>query len=142
MTVPNRETLIAQATEQTGLSDFGDTWFFGHIDKLIPSLNSQAHLSPAGVYGAQHMITSALVSRLRHVELIKQNPEILDEKVSVTAVLTGLPRTGSTMLHRMLAAAPNLTGVKWYETQNYVPLPGETRGNPAPRKEADRKSVV
>ena len=138
MTVPNRDALIAQAVEQTGLSDFGETWFFANIDALIPSLNSQARLSAEGVYGAQHMIVSALVNRLRHVQLIKDNPEILDEQVTVAAVLTGLPRTGSTMLHRMLAAAPNLTGVRWYETQNYVPLDGEARGEPEPRREAAR----
>ena len=136
MTVPNRKSLVAQAIEQTGLSDFGDPWFFANIDVLIPSLNSQAQLSKAGVFGAQHMIVSGLVSRLRHIELIKQNPKILEEEVTVSAVLTGLPRTGSTMLHRMLASAPDLTAVKWYEAQNYVPLMGETRGNPAPRQEA------
>jgi len=134
--VPDRESLIAQAAGQTGLSDFGDDWFFANIDALIPSLNKQAKLSAEGIYGAQHMIVSGLVNRLRHVQLVKDNPEILDEQVNVTAVLTGLPRTGSTMLHRMLAAAPKLTGVRWYETQNYVPLEGEVRGNPAPRLEA------
>lgn len=134
--VPDRESLIAQAAGQTGLSDFGDDWFFANIDALIPSLNKQAKLSAEGIYGAQHMIVSGLVNRLRHLQLVKDNPEILDEQVNVTAVLTGLPRTGSTMLHRMLAAAPKLTGVRWYETQNYVPLEGEVRGNPAPRLEA------
>lgn len=134
--VPDRETLVAQAMEQTGLSDFGDRWFFANVDALIPSLNDQAKLSPEGIFGAQHMIVSGLVNRLRHVQLIKDNPEILEEEVNVTAVLTGLPRTGSTMLHRMLAAAPNLTGVRWYETQNYVPLEGEERGSPTPRLEA------
>ena len=134
--VPDRETLVAQAIEQTSLTDFGDDWFFANIDALIPSLNKQAKLSPEGIYGAQHMIVSGLVNRLRHIQLIKDNPEILNEQVNVTAVLTGLPRTGSTMLHRMLAAAPKLTGVRWYETQNYVPLEGEVRGNPAPRLEA------
>ena len=102
--VPNRDNLAALAMEQTGLSDFGETWFFDNIDVLIPSLNSQAQLSDAGVYGAQTMIVSGLVNRLRHKELIKRNPEIMDEQVNVKAVLTGLPRTGSTMLHRMLAA--------------------------------------
>ena len=134
--VPNRDILAALAIEQTGLSDFGETWFFDNIDVLIPSLNSQAQLSDAGVYGAQTMIVSGLVNRLRHIELFKRNPEIMDEQVNVKAVLTGLPRTGSTMLHRMLAAAPKLTGVRWYEAQNYVPLPNEERGNPAPRKDA------
>ena len=127
MSIPERQALAAQAVEQTGLSDFGDTWFFANIDALIRSLNAQAKLSEAGVFGAQHMIMSGLVNRLRHVDLIKRHPEILDEEVSITAVLTGLPRTGSTMLHRMLAAAPELTGVRWYEAQNYVPLEGEKR---------------
>ena len=136
MGIPDRDSLIAMAREQTGLSDFGETWFFPNIDALIPSLNAQAKLSPAGVYGAQHMIVSGLVNRLRHIDLLKQHPQILDEEVSVTAVLTGLPRTGSTMLHRMLAAAPELTAVRWYEAQNYVPLDGEVRGDPAPRHEA------
>jgi len=102
--VPNIDTLIAQAIEQTGLRDFGDTWFFANIDALIPALNKQAKLSAEGVYGAQHMVVSGLVNRLRHV--------------------------------RMLAAAPKLTAVRWYETQNYVPLDGEKRGQPEPRKEA------
>ena len=134
--VPSRDALIVQAKEQTELSDFGDEWFFENIDALIPSLNKQAKLSTEGSYGAQHMIVSGLVNRLRHVQYVKDNPEIVQEQVSVRAVLTGLPRTGSTMLHRMLSAAPNLTGVRWYETQNYVPLDGETRGDPAPRLEA------
>jgi hypothetical protein len=136
LVIPDRESLVAQACEQTGLSDFSDKWFFANIDALIPSLSGQAKLSPEGVYGAQHMIVSALIKRLQHVQLIKDNPEILEEEVNVTAVLTGLPRTGSTMLHRMLAAAPNLTGVRWYEAQNYVPLDGELRGDPEPRLEA------
>ncbi len=136
MTVPARDVFIQQAIEQTGLSDFGDTWFFAHIDALIPALNDEAYLSAEGAYGAQAMILGALTARLQHIDLIKRHPEILDERVHVSAVLTGLPRTGTTMLHRMIAAAPDLTAIRWYETQNYVPLSGEPRGKPAPRIEA------
>ncbi|MCW6534821.1 MULTISPECIES: sulfotransferase family protein [Sphingomonas] len=134
--VPDREALVAEARAQTGLGDFGNTWFFANIDALIPSLNNDAQLSPAGVAVAKGMIVNGLVNRLRHVELLKQHPEILDEKVEVAAVVVGLPRTGSTMLHRMLAAAPGMTGVRWFEAQNYSPFPGEERGNPAQRRAA------
>ena len=136
MTLPDKDILIAEAKTKAGLSDFGDPWFFGHLDVLIPALNSQAKLSEAGAFGARHMIVSSLEKRLRHIELLKQHPEIEEETVNVRAVLTGLPRTGSTMLHRMLAAAPELTGIKWHETQNYVPLPDEEKGDPSPRREA------
>lgn len=136
--VPNRDVLAARACEQTGLSDFGNTWFFANIDALIPALNTEARLSEAGVASASAMIVNGLVNRLRHVDLVKRHPEILDEKVEVAAVVVGLPRTGSTMLHRMLASAPGMTGTRWFETQNYAPFPGEARGDPEPRREAAR----
>ena len=133
--VPEKEYLIKKAEQATGLSDFGDEWFFPNIDVFIESLNSQAKLSSEGYYGAEQMITGALINRLRHKNLIKMNPEILDETVDIKAVLTGLPRTGSTMLHRMLASAPELTSVKWYEAQNYTPLENEDYNDPSPRKD-------
>lgn len=134
--VPDREVLVAEARTQAGLDDFGDTWFFANIDALIPSLNEEAQLSAAGVAVARGMIVNGLVNRLRHVDLIKRHPEILDEQVEVAAVVVGLPRTGSTMLHRMLASAPGMTGVRWFEAQNYSPFPGEERGNPEGRRQA------
>ena len=133
--VPDRATLVARACADTGLSDFGDTWFFANIDALIPALNSEAQLSEAGVGSASAMIVNGLVNRLRHVELVKRHPEILDETVEVAAVVVGLPRTGSTMLHRMLASAPGMTGTRWFETQNYSPMPGERRGETHLRRE-------
>ena len=136
--VPGRDELVARACEQAGLSDFGDTWFFANIDALIPALNTEARLSEAGVASASAMIVNGLVNRLRHVDLIKRHPEILDEKVEVAAVVVGLPRTGSTMLHRMLASAPGMTGTRWFETQNYAPFPEEVRGSPEPRRAAAR----
>lgn len=132
--VASRAELTARAVRETGLDDFGDPWIFENLDALIPSLNDEARLTPAGVAGAEAMIVRALSNRLRHRDLVKRHPEILDEKVEVAAVVAGLPRTGSTMLHRMLASAPGMTGMRWFETQNYAPLPGEGRGDTAERR--------
>jgi hypothetical protein len=134
--VPDRETLAELARQQTGLSDFGDPWIFENLDALIPVLNTESELTEIGAGGAQTMIVTALVNRLRHVDLIKRHPEILDERVDVAAVVVGLPRTGSTMLHRMLSSAPGMTGVKWWEAQNYAPFPEEAPGDPEPRRVA------
>jgi len=137
--VPERAELAARACAEAGLTDFGDPWLFEHLDALIPLLNSEAELSPSGVGVASGMITRALVNRLRFIDLLKRHPEIDDEQVHVAAVVVGLPRTGSTMLHRILASSPGMTGVRWYECQNYVPFPGEARGQPEPRREAARQ---
>lgn len=137
--VPGRLILSGRAEAETGLKDFGDPWIFEHLDALIPALNREAALSPAGAQVAAGMITRALVNRLRFVDLLKQHPEIDDEQIDVAAIVVGLPRTGSTMLHRILASAPGMTGVRWYEAQNYAPFPGEARGAPEPRREAARE---
>ncbi len=134
--VPDRDTLMQEARDATGLTDFGNPWMLENLGALIPILNSEAELTEVGAAGAQAMINTALVNRLRHVDLIKRHPEILEEEVDVAAVVVGLPRTGSTLLHRMLSSAPGMTGVKWWEAQNYAPFPEETPGDPTPRREA------
>lgn len=136
MSLPDGETLLEAARQAAGLADFGDTWFFGRMEKFIDSVNRDARLTEEGSAGAQGMVVNALVNRLRHVELVKQNPDIRTLPVNVSAIVVGLPRTGSTMMHRMLASAQGMTGVKWYEAQNYAPFPGEERGNSGQRREA------
>ncbi len=131
--LPGKDHFIKEARSATGLSDFGDPWMLAHIDPLVDALNRTAKLGPEGAYGVQMMITGALSNRLRLMQMLGDNPEIFDETVEIAAVLSGLPRTGSTMLHRMLASAPELTAMRWYETQNYLPLPGEEPGDPSPR---------
>ncbi|MEM9013718.1 MAG: sulfotransferase [Pseudomonadota bacterium] len=135
-TVPDRETLLTEARGQAHLDDFGDPWFFPHIDHLVGTLNSEARLNLEGAFGARTTIVNSLVNKLRHIDLVKKHPEIRKEDVQVAAIVVGLPRTGSTMLHRMLSAAPGMTGVKWFEAHHYVPLPEEGRGETHQRREA------
>ena len=129
-----REALLQQARERAGLSDFGDTWFFEPMDHFIEASNREGRLTPEGREGTVEVIVKGLVSRLRMVEDIKSHPEILDEKVDVAGIILGLPRTGSTIFQRLLASAPGMTGLRWYEAQNFAPFPGEERGNPAERR--------
>lgn len=130
----DRETLLAAARDRTGLLDFGDTWFFEPMDQYIAAANAEGKLTEAGFVGQTESILKGLASRLRMIDDIKRHPEILDEKVEVAAIILGLPRTGSTIFHRLLASAPGMTAIRWYEAQNYAPLPGDEPGNPVARR--------
>lgn len=130
----DRETLLAAARDRTGLSDFGDTWFFEPMNQYITAANAEGKLTPAGFGGQTESILKGLASRLRMIDDIKRHPEILDETVEVAAIILGLPRTGSTIFHRLLASAPGMTAIRWYEAQNYAPLPGDEPGNPVARR--------
>ena len=129
-----REALLQQARERAGLADFGDEWFFEPMDHFIEASNREGRLTPAGRASTTEVIVKGLVSRLRMVEDIKRHPEILGEKVDVAGIILGLPRTGSTIFQRLLASAPGMTGLRWYEAQNFAPFPGEERGNPVERR--------
>ena len=137
----DRESLLEQARQRTGLSDFGDTWFFEPMDRYIESVNAEGRLTPAGFAGQTEVIVKGLASRLRMIEDIKRHPEILDEKVEVAAIILGLPRTGSTIFHRLLASAPGMTAIRWFECQNYAPFPGEKHGDPVERREYARAMI-
>jgi hypothetical protein len=129
-----RDELLEQARQRTGLSDFGDLWFLEPMDRFLDAANAEARLTPAGAAGQAEAIVKGLASRLRLVEDLKRHPEIRDEQVAVAGIILGLPRTGSTIFHRLLASAPGMTAIRWYEAQNYAPFPGETPGDPAERR--------
>ncbi|ANI79711.1 sulfotransferase family protein [Sphingobium sp. EP60837] len=129
-----REALLQQARERAGLTDFGDLWFLEPMDHFIEASNREGRLTPVGREGTVEVIVKGLVSRLRMVEDIKRHPEILDEQVDVAGIILGLPRTGSTIFQRLLASAPGMTGLRWFEAQNIAPFPGEERGNPVERR--------
>lgn len=130
----DREALLDLARERAGLADFGDTWFLEPMDHYIAASNAEGRLTPDGRAGTIEVIVKGLVSRLRMIEDIKRHPEILDEKLEVAGIILGLPRTGSTIFHRLLASAPGMTAIKWFEAQNFAPFPGEEPGNPVERR--------
>jgi LPS sulfotransferase NodH len=130
----DREDLLRRARERAGLGDFGDMWFLEPMDRFIEAANREARLTPAGLAGQTEVIVKGLTSRLRMVEDIRRHPEILDERIEVAGIILGLPRTGSTIFHRLLASSPGMTAIRWYELQNFAPFPGETPGDPTGRR--------
>lgn len=140
MTELSVDGLLRQATEATGLSDFGNDWFLRPLTRLVDDVNRDAGLvSPDTSAGAR--IQGALADRLQLEQYLKDHPEAADERVELACAIIGLPRTGSTMVHRLLAASPKLTALWWWETAIPFPLPGEAMDDPAPRQEAAKGMV-
>lgn len=134
------EHLLERARVETGLTDFGDAWFIAPLARLIASVNAEAGLvAPDSSAGAR--IQGALADRLRLEQYFRDHPAAREEPVALACAIVGLPRTGSTMLHRLLSAAPGLTALWWWETAFPVPLPGEDPADPAPRQQAGKAMV-
>ncbi|MXO74376.1 sulfotransferase [Altererythrobacter aerius] len=134
------ETLLAEARAETGLDDFGDPWFLAPLEKLVGFVNRDAGLvSPESSAGVR--IRGALADRLKLVQYFKDHPAAEEERVEAACAIVGLPRTGSTMVHRLLASSPRLTALWWWETAFPLPFPGETASDPGPRQEAGKQLV-
>ncbi len=134
------DALLKNACEQTGLDDFGDGWFLAPLRNLVDHVNRDAGLvSPESSAGAR--IQGALADRLLLEQYFKDYPEVADETIELACAIIGLPRTGSTMVHRLLASSPRLTALWWWETAFPLPLESETLSDPTPRQQAAKGMV-
>ena len=114
--------MVARARKKTGLRDFGDEWFLEPLEVLVDSINTEAQLTPVGQWIQRARLEAALAVRLRIEELLERHPEILDIDLGGIVVIAGLQRTGTTTLHRLIAADPRSRELRAWEALD--PLPG------------------
>jgi hypothetical protein len=117
------ESILAEAREKTGLDDFGDDSFREPMERLLRSLEEEAELSAVGRAMQRARVVGLLVNRLRAEDHFERFPEILDEQIREPLVIVGLARTGTTMLHRMIASDPRIISLLWWESRNPAPFP-------------------
>jgi len=127
------KALQAEAERRAGSSDFGDPAFQEPMRRLLHALEHDADLNQNGRLGQLERIVGLLVNRLRTEASVKRHPEILEQRISAPIVIVGLARTGTTMLHRMLASDPRLHALLWYESRQPAPHPGAEATGPDPR---------
>lgn len=137
-TALNVDRLLAAAREKTGLNEYGDDWFIEPLQVLTASITDEADLNEMGLFLTERRFVALLAERLRLRALQAAHPEIADEEVKVAAEICGLPRTGSTLLYRLLAASPAVTSTMSWETTYPLPFPDEAP-DAAVRKEKARK---
>jgi len=98
--------LISAAMEIAKLEDFGGDTFKEGLDALIYSLNNDLDMSEMTAGYFQGFITQILINRLQVAILIKEHPEIMEEEIEQPIFILGLPRSGTTILHTLLALDP------------------------------------
>lgn len=116
--------LLDEARRETGLTDFGDPAFHEPFERLVVALNTEARLNTAGYDYFHQRIRNVLITRLRAEDWFARHPEILDEEIRAPLVIVGLPRTGTTMMHRTISADRRMYSPLFYEVRYPVPLPG------------------
>ena len=126
------EDLHASATQITGLADFGTGDYRDGLAALLDSCTRDAGLTPLGERVFRALLRGALVARLLSEAGWARHPGYAGVGIERPIFVTGLPRTGTTALHRLLAADPAHQGLELWLTE--VPQPRPPRetwaGNP------------
>ena len=101
------EALCAEAKRRTGLEDFGDPPVEPALSILVNSLELQADLHPLGRFLMRVHLLDLLETRLRLVQVWRRRSEALAASLIQQPIfITGMPRSGSTFLHELLAEDP------------------------------------
>ena len=102
------DVLMENARRSTELSDFGPDTFREPLERLIASLAEEAGLTALGYTIAAQQLTDALENRLRLNACIAAEPRITQQRISRPVFIVGMPRTGTSILHELVAQDPNL----------------------------------
>jgi len=117
------DELHALASQVTGLSDFGPDDYADGLEVLLGSLELDADLTPRGRKVMRAMLRGALAARLCSEAGWRAHPEHAQVPVARPLFVTGLPRTGTTALHRLLAADPAHQGLELWLAEAPQPRP-------------------
>ena len=119
-----------KAQRQTGLSDFGGTTFHEPFEILLQSLRDEAQLNARGVFMLHRTMLRLLTNRLRTEQAFADNPALAETPIPRPLYVIGFPRTGTTLLHNLLACDPAARWMRLWEGLYPAPAPQSLEEDP------------
>lgn len=129
----DEEPLLRAARRTARMSAFGGEEFREPLGVLLRALRTEARLTLAGQLVARGDIVGLLVNRLRLEQDRRHHPGIANERIQRPVFVVGLPRTGSTLLHHLLAQDPDARVARAWEVMEPSPPPAKARYESDPR---------
>lgn len=119
------ENLRRAAIRRAGLSDFGDWAIEEPMERLVRAYHDEAHLTTLGRITVRETLVSQLENLLHLEHERSQSPQIAGQNIHSPVFITGLPRTGTTLLHGLLTEDPdNRVPLTWEVMYPASPKPG------------------
>ncbi len=132
------DALMDAASGATGLDDFGRPGFERGLRVLVETYESEANLNPFGRWMVRQELLGILSSRLAVVDAWKRDPRVLEAEIERPIFVLGLPRTGTTALHDLLARDPNTQALDYWlaAAPGPRPPPDQVKGDPRYKRAA------
>jgi hypothetical protein len=113
--------LIRNAKRRCGLDDFGEGEFLEALSRLLESCHNEARLNLVGKIALKTNILQTLCSRLRMQQDRQLYLDIARQEIREPLFIVGLPRSGTTLLHNLLAADPEHRAPLMWEVMSPSP---------------------
>jgi hypothetical protein len=123
--------LIETAKRRSDLDDFGEGDFFEALSRLLESCQDEARLNLIGKIALKTDVLETLCARLQMERDRQLYPDITRQEIREPLFIVGLPRSGTSVLHRLLGADP----------EHRSPLMWEVRA-PSPPTRGDEKRRI
>ncbi len=129
------EKLLATAKKKTGLDDYGEELFGEQaedgqsefregLSRLLLAVKKEAELTTIGRIAVRQDVLRLLKNRLQLVADRKRYPEIGQQKIEAPVAIVSFPRTGTTLLHGLLAQDTRFRVPRSWEVMYPSPPPG------------------
>lgn len=100
------EKMLAAALKRADRRDFDDRSFVQPLQRLVASCNTESHLNALGRTAVKFEIRRSLHNLLEFERREREHPAVLARRIEQPIFITGMPRSGSTFLHRLLVRDP------------------------------------
>ncbi len=129
------DALIAEAQEAEGLSDLGPPAAYREgLERICAAIDAIPDFPTVGLGMARRQLVGALKQRLAYYDWRTAEPRRFQTPLVAPLIVVGLPRTGTTLLHRLLSAAPGARPLPLWEVARTFPR----RGQPDRRRSAGK----
>lgn len=149
MTIPELVPLLKSierfhetAMSKTGLSNFGENDYLPRLERLMAACDEEGGLNEAMYRFVCEQVTNTLCARLIGEENLRQFPECLSHTIERPIIIVGLPRSGTTALHRLLASDPRNQVVELWLAGSPMPRPPREEWESNPVFQANKDFFV
>jgi len=119
------ESVLQRAADLSGLTDFGDPHYREGLEALMFATRAD-NINFLGRFLTYSLAVGCAQSRLEWIQQKKETPNAFNSPLKSPLIVVGLPRSGTTVLHRMLAADPaNQAIPMWRLVKPFPPFNGK-----------------
>jgi hypothetical protein len=107
--------LLESALKRAGRRDFSDRSFIRPLEHLLSACNEEADLSTFGVHATRIDVMRCLRNLLRFDAIEESCPAVVERPIHAPVFITGMPRSGTTFLHRLILQDPGTAAPRLFQ---------------------------